>query len=76
MTEVQQPRIPSLSAPIDELRAWQWWRELEAQERSQSWLARRTGVSAGAVSRFKLGSLEPSEDWLRQVVAVLGPVAA
>lgn len=51
-----------------------WRIELERRERSLGWLARKTGKSTSAVSRYALGTLPTPSEWLRLVEEVLGPV--
>lgn len=65
--------MPERVQPVDdELRAWDWRAELERQERSMVWLARHTGRSYSAVTKFAWGKLTPSVEWLRRAAQVLG----
>jgi len=57
---------------VESLEAWDWHAELQRQERSQSWLGRKTGKSPSAVNAFRLGRLKPSRSWLEDAAAALG----
>lgn len=45
---------------------------LEQQERSGSWLARKTGKSASYVTRVLLGQRRPSDDFKARAAEALG----
>ena len=49
-----------------------WRDELDRQDRSLGWLARKTGKSTSAVSRYANGTLPTPAEWLRDVERVLG----
>lgn len=71
-TEVRDGIEPATAEDV--LRAWDWRSELKRQERTVTWLARRTERSASAVHKYASGEMYPPLAWLRQVEIVLGRV--
>lgn len=55
------------------LEAWDWVAELERQERSIPWLARRTGRHQNTVYRYSWGRLRAPAEWLAEARRVLEP---
>ena len=53
------------------LRTWDWLAELQLQERTIPWLARKTGKSQRSVYAYKYGEARPSLEWLRDAYRVL-----
>jgi hypothetical protein len=64
LTELQQAA---------ELRSWDWLRDLRDDERSISWLARKTGMSTSSVHAYAYGHTTPPLEWLIKAVGVLRP---
>lgn len=71
-TETAQDDLPSEA----ELRAWDWLADLRAQERSLSWLARKTDRNQQTVYLYSWGKQRASLEWLRSAARVLGKVGA
>lgn len=63
--------IHSYEALERQLREWDWQADLELQERSIPWLARKTGKSQRSVYAYRYGQARPTSDWLRDAYRVL-----
>lgn len=56
------------------LRSWDWLAELQRQERSVMWLARKTERSSRTLYRYSDGTTTPDLEWLVDAWLVLkGP---
>jgi hypothetical protein len=60
----------------DSLRAWDWVAELKREDRSVSWLARKTNRPESTVHAYKQGRYPAPIEWLREAAQVMGKGAA
>ena len=65
--EAASPTTPDEEA----LRAWDWKADLDADERSIPWLARKTDRADRTVYGYSRGEITPTIDWLRAAWRVL-----
>lgn len=70
VAEVHQQSEGADASPT--LAAWDWRAELKRQERSYSWLARRTDRSESAVNKYASGRMVAPPEWLKAAAIVLG----
>lgn len=56
----------------EDLAAWDWVAELEAQDRTRLWLARKSDTPYQTVYRRARGEQKAPIDWLRSVARILG----
>lgn len=63
--------LDTLDQAAHQLREWDWLADLEREERSIPWLARKTGKSQRSVYSYKYKQARPTLEWLRDAYVVL-----
>lgn len=64
--------LPEVTPDSVDLRAWDWRAELRSQERTLTWLARKTNRPKRTVYAYSSGQIPPPLQWLTDAARALG----